>query len=308
VRYRPTVSHVFIALLARKGLLHQLFTQNIDCLERAAGIPPELIVEAHGSFATQRCVECKAPFDDVKMKECVARGEVPRCESTPECGGLVKPDIVFFGEALPRLFFDRMGMVKEADLLLVMGTSLKVHPFAGLPNMAEEETPRVLFNLERVGSFGTHADDVLILEDCDAGVRELADELGWRDELEKTWRELVGEEEAARQLQGAKKRVAALHDEVAKLADEVEEVLHIGDKGGEDGAEEKVPKKQNEESPSVPVSAGDDRGNGEIGADRSVVESRPEDTADPSGPRDQSFAGQEEQVNGPKDSANKAAL
>ncbi|KAK3311000.1 DHS-like NAD/FAD-binding domain-containing protein [Chaetomium strumarium] len=307
VRYRPTVSHVFIALLARKGLLHQLFTQNIDCLERAAGIPPELIIEAHGSFATQRCVECKAPFDDAKMKECVARGEVPRCESTPGCGGLVKPDIVFFGEALPRLFFERMDMVKEADLLLVMGTSLKVHPFAGLPNTADEEVPRVLFNLERVGSFGTQADDVLVLEDCDAGVRKLADELGWKDELERTWRDLVGEEEAERQLQGAKKRVAALHDEVSKLADEVEEVLHIGDKGGKDGAEKKVTK-QNEEGRSAPVSAGDDGGGKETEADQAAVESRPEDNADLSGPRDKSSTGQEEQVDGPENFAKKAAL
>jgi NAD-dependent histone deacetylase SIR2 len=96
--------------------------------------------------------------------------------------------------------------------------------------MAEEETPRVLFNLEQVGSFGTRADDVMVLGDCDAGVRQLAEELGWKDELEKSWRELVGDEEAERQLQGATKRVAALHDEVSKLAEEVDEVLHIGDK------------------------------------------------------------------------------
>ncbi|KAL2133870.1 hypothetical protein VTI74DRAFT_1542 [Chaetomium olivicolor] len=229
VRYRPTISHVFIALLARKGLLHMLFTQNIDCLERAAGVPPDRIVEAHGSFASQRCIDCKQPFDAGKMREFVDRGEVPRCEREG-CGGLVKPDIVFFGEQLPKAFFDRMPMTADADLMLVMGTSLQVHPFAGLPNMADEDVPRVLFNLERVGSFGTQADDVMVLGDCDEGVRKLADELGWRDELEKMWRELVGEEEAERQLQGAKKRVAALHDEVAKLAEEVEEVLHIDER------------------------------------------------------------------------------
>ncbi|KAK4124771.1 NAD-dependent deacetylase sirtuin-2 [Parathielavia appendiculata] len=237
-RYRPTVSHVFIALLARKGLLHMLFTQNIDCLERAAGIPPDRIVEAHGSFATQRCIDCKEPFEEARMRDFVARAEVPRCERDG-CGGLVKPDIVFFGEALPSAFFEQIGKAKEADLILVMGTSLQVHPFAGLPNMADEKVPRVLFNLEQVGSLGTQADDVMVLGDCDAGVRKLADELGWRDELEKTWRELVGEEEAERQMQGAKKRVATLQDEVAKLADEVEEVLHIDDHKSRKGAEHK---------------------------------------------------------------------
>ncbi|KAH6630539.1 DHS-like NAD/FAD-binding domain-containing protein [Chaetomium sp. MPI-SDFR-AT-0129] len=264
-RYRPTISHVFLALLARKGLLHALFTQNIDCLERAGGVPGDRIVEAHGSFASQRCVDCKVVFDEGKMRGFVERGEVPRCEAERTgdreaeasgglggagldgeekaawdgpraddgvCGGLVKPDIVFFGEPLPRAFFDRMSAVKEADLVLVMGTSLQVHPFAGLPDMVNEDIPRVLFNLERVGSFGTQADDVMVLGDCDGGVRRLADELGWRDELEKTWRELVGDEEAERQLQGAAKRVAKRQDEVSKLADEVDQALHIGDEEG----------------------------------------------------------------------------
>ncbi|KAK4178276.1 putative NAD-dependent deacetylase sirtuin-2 HST2 [Triangularia setosa] len=228
--YHPTVSHVFVRLLAEKGLLHHLFTQNIDCLEREAGIPANKIIEAHGSFASQRCIECKKEFDGAKMKEFVSRGEVPRCEEEGGCKGLVKPDIVFFGEQLPKAFFDRREMVEQADLVLVMGTSLQVHPFAGLVNLAEERVPRVLFNLERVGSMGSQADDVLVLGDCDEGVRKLADELGWREELEEKWRGLVGEEEAERQLQGAKKRVEALHDEVAKLAEEVDEVLHLGEK------------------------------------------------------------------------------
>ncbi|KAK4199811.1 DHS-like NAD/FAD-binding domain-containing protein [Triangularia verruculosa] len=227
--YHPTVSHVFVRLLAEKGLLHHLFTQNIDCLEREAGIPADKIIEAHGSFASQRCIECKKEFDAVKMKEFVRNGDVPRCEDET-CKGLVKPDIVFFGEQLPRAFFDRRQLAEQADLVLVMGTSLQVHPFAGLVNLAEERVPRVLFNLERVGSMGSQADDVLVLGDCDEGVRKLADELGWREELEAKWRELVGKEEAERQLQGAKNRVEALHDEVAKLAEEVDEVLHLGEK------------------------------------------------------------------------------
>ncbi|KAK4447442.1 DHS-like NAD/FAD-binding domain-containing protein [Podospora aff. communis PSN243] len=226
--FHPTVSHVFISLLAKKGLLHQLFTQNIDCLERAAGIPSELIVEAHGSFASQRCIECRTPYPDDLMREHVSRAEVPRCVRGPtECDGFVKPDIVFFHEALPTLFYDRKDLVDHADLALVMGTSLQVHPFAGLPEYVREGVPRVLFNMERVGSLGSLADDVLELGDCDAGVRKLADELGWRDELEAEWRELVGEEEAQKQLSGMRKRAEVLQDEVSRLADEVDEVLHL---------------------------------------------------------------------------------
>jgi NAD-dependent histone deacetylase SIR2 len=255
-----------------------LFTQNIDCLERAAGIPADRIVEAHGSFASQRCIDCKEVFEDAKMRGFVARGEVPRCVREG-CGGLVKPDIVFFGEALPGRFFEMMGRTKEADLVLVMGTSLQVHPFAGLPNMADEDVPRVLFNLEQVGSFGTQADDVMVLGDCDAGVRKLADELGWRDELEKTWRELVGEEEAERQLQGAKKRVAGLHDEVAKLADEVEEVLHIDDRGEKQGEDHK--KVQEDQANPDASPKGEAEGKAEPQTGKPAAESRPEESRKP---------------------------
>ena len=228
------------------------------------------------------------------MREFVARGEVPRCEAKRVvaqaagegeegeekwCGGLVKPDIVFFGEALPRAFFELTDKAKEADLILVMGTSLQVHPFASLPNMADEEIPRVLFNLERVGSFGTQADDVMVLGDCDAGIRTLADELGWREELEEAWRELVGDDEVERQMQGAKKRVAALHDEVTKLAEEVEEILHIDDKGGAKDAESKDAQEGQETPEAVP--ARDSAGTGEAVA-KLPVDSLPKDKPGPS--------------------------
>ncbi|KAF3352940.1 hypothetical protein VdG1_00412 [Verticillium dahliae VDG1] len=77
--FHPTVSHAFIALLAHKGLLLMNFTQNIDCLERRAGVPSDLIIEAHGSFATQRCIACQAPFPDDAMRrhEGVAEATLP---------------------------------------------------------------------------------------------------------------------------------------------------------------------------------------------------------------------------------------
>ena len=225
------------------------------------------------------------------MREFVARGEVPRCEAKKvvegggegeeTCGGLVKPDIVFFGEALPRAFFELSDKAKEADLILVMGTSLQVHPFASLPNMADEEIPRVLFNLERVGSFGTQADDVMVLGDCDTGIRKLADELGWREELEEAWRELVGDEEAERQMQGATKRVAALHDEVNKLAEEVEEILHIDDKGGAKDAESKETQKGQETPEAIVAQPATGEAEAKLPAD-SLPEDKPGPSADDS--------------------------
>ncbi|KAI1126154.1 DHS-like NAD/FAD-binding domain-containing protein [Nemania abortiva] len=219
--FHPTISHAFVALLAKKKLLRMLFTQNIDCLERAAGVPPELIVEAHGSFASQRCIDCKTPFPDAEMRKSVESGTPPICV-TDGCGGLVKPDIVFFGEQLPNTFFSNATVPQEADLVIVVGTSLMVHPFAGLPRLARDGVPRLLFNMQRVGDFGTRADDVLCLGECDDGIRKLADELGWREELEKMWVDLVGEGEAERQRSRER-----LEEEVDNELDEIDELVQM---------------------------------------------------------------------------------
>lgn len=69
-----------------------------------------------------------------------------------------------------------------------MGTSLTVHPFAMLAELAEDDCPRVLINLERVGDFASRTDDVLLLGKCDEMVRELCRELGWEEELEELWK------------------------------------------------------------------------------------------------------------------------
>jgi NAD+-dependent protein deacetylase SIR2 len=251
-KFYPTISHAFIALLAKKGLLLQLFTQNIDTLESRAGVPRELIVEAHGSFATQRCIECGREYPDDEMRKKVDLGQVPRCgdyalseqlegeggkdeNSTSQgCGGLVKPDIVFFGESLPPLFRERAPMLHRADILLIIGTSLSVHPFAGLPQLVQDHCPRVLFNLEQVGGIGGHADDVLALKDCDSGIRELADALGWRDELEAEWRRVVGDEEAERQLRGVKANAGEMEAELEKMTERVEKGLKLDDEAVED--------------------------------------------------------------------------
>ncbi|KAM0277502.1 hypothetical protein ACHAQH_005780 [Verticillium albo-atrum] len=224
--FHPTVSHAFIALLAKKGLLLMNFTQNIDCLERTAGVPGDLIIEAHGSFAAQRCVSCKEPYPDSAMRRHVLAEIVPRCEDK-KCGGLVKPDIVFFGEALPARFRENTHLAAQADLVVVLGTSLSVYPFAGLPESARKGVPRVLLNKERVGLMGQRGDDVVELGACDDGVRKLAALLGWGEELEALWRGIVGEKEAERQLAAAEKGQEEIRDEVDKLTEEVESALRL---------------------------------------------------------------------------------
>ena len=230
-QFYPTVSHAFIALLNKKSMLEHLFTQNIDCLERSAGVPDDKIMEAHGSFATQRCIDCKTEYPDDLMKKTVESGDVPHC-LVPECNGLVKPDIVFFGESLPAAFSQRSPMVTMADLVFVIGTSLSVQPFASLPQYAREGVPRILFNMERVGDLGGRLDDVVVLGDCDSGVRKLADALGWRDELEALWKEVGGnykEEEAERLLEerNGMSKDEILEAEIAKITSEVDQSLRL---------------------------------------------------------------------------------
>ncbi|KAE8145389.1 DHS-like NAD/FAD-binding domain-containing protein [Aspergillus avenaceus] len=225
-QYRPTIAHSFIKLLYDKGLLMKHFTQNIDCLERLAGVPGEMIIEAHGSFANQHCIDCKAEYPEKLMKQAIDKGEVPQCL---QCNGLVKPDIVFFGESLPGDFFDNRTLPEQADLCIVMGTSLSVQPFASLPAFCRDGAPRILINMERVGGMGSRPDDVLLLGDCDTGVRKFARALGWEQELEALWESTKPDQKARDAETVPQTRDERLRDEVERLTQEVDRTLGISD-------------------------------------------------------------------------------
>ena len=77
----------FISLLAQKGKLARHYTQNIDGLERLAGVPDELLVEAHGTYHSGSCLECDNEFDKRNVKDFIFQSDIPKC---PACGGLVK--------------------------------------------------------------------------------------------------------------------------------------------------------------------------------------------------------------------------
>lgn len=240
-RYRPTITHSFISLLNKKGMLLKLFTQNIDCLEREAGVPADKIVEAHGSFATQRCIECKTEYPGDLMKQNVAKKEVPHC-MRKVCSGLVKPDIVFFGEALPESFHRSRSLPASADLAIVMGTSLTVQPFASLPSFVGEGTPRVLINLERVGGLGSRSDDVLVLGDCDDGVRKFADAMGWRDELEAMWADTDPDKGKPKAKEVPKSKQEELDADIEKLTKDIDKSLKINAEKSRQLEQELAPK------------------------------------------------------------------
>ncbi|NXF89613.1 SIR3 deacetylase, partial [Eubucco bourcierii] len=181
--YRPNYAHYFLRLLHDKGLLLRLYTQNIDGLERVAGIPPDRLVEAHGTFATATCTVCRRQFPGEDFRGDVMADRVPQC---PVCSGVVKPDIVFFGEELPQRFLLHLADFPLADLLFVIGTSLEVEPFASLAGAVRSSVPRVLINRDLVGPFAQYQrhSDVAQLGDVVSGVEKLVELLGWTEEMQ----------------------------------------------------------------------------------------------------------------------------
>lgn len=188
-RFKPTLTHYFIRLLHEKNLLLRNYTQNIDTLEHRANIPADKIVEAHGTFYTSHCTTlgCNKPYTLEWMKEKIFEDSIPVCDA---CKGVVKPDIVFFGESLPPRFFKCVVEdFPKCDCLIVMGTSLVVQPFALFADKVGAAVPRLLINKEPTGVFQLQEDtnqrNVFMAGTCDEGCQKLAELLGWKHELEK---------------------------------------------------------------------------------------------------------------------------
>ncbi|MBI2156912.1 MAG: Sir2 family NAD-dependent protein deacetylase [Candidatus Rokubacteria bacterium] len=139
---RPNAAHRAVAELHRLGRLHACITQNIDDLHQRAGLPPERVIELHGNAARTRCLGCGAGFTRDEVHAWLDAGAgVPAC---PGCGGIVKPHTVLFGEAMPPLAMARAERAaREADLLVVVGSSLVVYPAAYIPRHAREAGARL---------------------------------------------------------------------------------------------------------------------------------------------------------------------
>lgn len=196
LKHSPTITHSFIALLEKKGMLLRAYTQNIDMLDVLAGVSEERMIECHGHFRTASCISCSRKFDGEECKRIIV--EEKRAPSCMHCKGHVKPDIVFFGEGLPDRFHRLVKKdVREADLLIVMGTSLMVAPVCQIPDMVRRDCPRILFNRELVGSFckggmksrrksyENSERDIFHEGDCDDSIRLLCSLLGWEEELDE---------------------------------------------------------------------------------------------------------------------------
>jgi NAD-dependent protein deacetylase/lipoamidase len=122
----PNTVNLALAELERRGLVKAVITQNIDMLHERAGTRE--LVEVHGSIRTASCPACDRRY---RLDDVLARLPVPACDDD---GAVLKPDVVFFGELLPEAAIDRAyELARGAELLVVVGSTLEVHPVAGVP-------------------------------------------------------------------------------------------------------------------------------------------------------------------------------
>ena len=144
---KPTSAHVLLARLERQGKVTAVVTQNIDGLHQAAG--SKRVFEIHGTFRTGHCTQCRERYEMQRFYEEMQRGLSlpPLCE---RCGKPIKPDLVLFDDYLPASVWQAAEeAVESCDLLLVLGSSLAVHPAASLPQLAVDRGALlVIVNLE----------------------------------------------------------------------------------------------------------------------------------------------------------------
>jgi NAD-dependent deacetylase len=148
IKAEPNKAHIGLGELERMGLLHAVITQNVDNLHQAGGA--KNVIEYHGNASTLTCLSCKRRY---RMLD--KRGEFPpRCE----CERILKPDVIFFGEAIPEEALHKSHMLaSSAQALLVIGTSAMVSPANTIPGIAKRNGAKIIeINKER-----THLTDSL---------------------------------------------------------------------------------------------------------------------------------------------------
>lgn len=215
-RYTPT--HKFISMLHERGKLLTNYSQNIDNLEVKAGVPKDKLIQCHGSFGTASCVQCGYKMEGEKIFPEIKAGKIPRCPRCVQSlrtttggsvkrkrsagaekkrrrwsdrssdddesdydiptAGVMKPDITFFGEALPDEFSKRLteNDRDKVDLVVVIGTSLKVTPVSEIVSWLPSHIPQIYISRQAVSHINF---DIDLLGDCDVVVAELCRRLGW---------------------------------------------------------------------------------------------------------------------------------
>jgi NAD-dependent deacetylase len=153
----PNPAHIALAELEELGYLRTVITQNIDNLHQRAG--SRRVLELHGHLREATCVRCykKVPAEPT-VERTIRKGKVPHCK----CGGVLKPDVILFGEQLPiRVLNQAMDEARNCDLILVAGSSLEVTPAADIPFLAVDcGAKSIIVNLQPT-TFDPRADVVI---------------------------------------------------------------------------------------------------------------------------------------------------
>jgi NAD-dependent deacetylase len=140
---KPNSGHLAIAGLVRLGKAAAVITQNVDGLHQASGVPRHQVIELHGNTTYAHCLYCGKEYDlEPIRKTFLADQTLPECVA---CGGLVKTATISFGQAMPQEAMRRAtAEARACDLFLAIGSSLKVHPAAGLPALAKQAGSRLI--------------------------------------------------------------------------------------------------------------------------------------------------------------------
>ncbi len=159
----PNPAHYALARMEQMGILKCIITQNVDNLHQRAGSVE--VVEFHGNLLRAACMKCRSlePIEDVEARIESGESEAPRCRN---CGGLLKPDAVFFGEAIPsRALMISQVQSQKCDVLIVVGTSLQVYPAAQIPlSVKLKHPPAVVVEVNREpSSLHEQVTDILMI-------------------------------------------------------------------------------------------------------------------------------------------------
>jgi NAD-dependent deacetylase len=149
----PNPAHLALADLERIGVLRAIITQNIDGLHQRAS--STVVHELHGHLRQATCIHCYATTPAASLlRAFVESGEIPRCE---RCDGVMKPDIILYGEQLPvKPLLAAQRVARKSDVMIVVGSSLEVAPAGDLPLLTKRGSGKLIF----VNLGPTHLDDI----------------------------------------------------------------------------------------------------------------------------------------------------
>lgn len=167
---KPNAAHKALAELENSGRELIVVTQNIDGLHQKAG--STRVVEMHGTLRTLSCTECfRQSESEPFLKQYINDGMIPKCLN---CNGILKPDVILFGEQLPQLaWLEAQRTVRQCDLMLVAGSSLEVLPVAGLPMQALDRGAHLIV-INQTPTYVNMRADVVLMEDVASIIPEIS--------------------------------------------------------------------------------------------------------------------------------------